>query len=424
MRGAAAHTPLSDSAGHIRSANRQLSFRWSTLVVLLSWTAVSAVLLVTTVPPHMPRIGLLAGGEDLDVYRDGARHVMADLPLYTEPFIHGLRYTYTPFSTLMFLPFGLLPGGSDHYIWMAANLVVLVAIIALSWQMLGYRITPYLACISALLAIVCMFLEPVRTTLFYGQINLVLMLLVLWDTSSGERSRLKGIGVGIAAGIKLTPAYFVLYYLVLRQWRAAAVAVTAITATVGVSWMVLPDDSRQYWAETFVNSTRIGDDWLPANQSLRGAIARLTGATAPTWVWLLAAISVVVASMWIAARLYRGGERLLAVTVTGLSAAVVSPFSWTHHWVWFVPLIVYLVHRAGTNSWWWLCSATLFVAIGSWAYRFPFDTEPRVGLYLFPPTWITWHALVNLYILVYAATMIGAAVIAIRTTRDRRRLPP
>ena len=123
---------------------------------------------------------------------------------------------------MTFLPFGLLPGGGvDTYIWMAANVVVLVAIVAQCWRMLGYRITPYLLCISALLGVMCMFLEPVRTTLYFGQINLVLMLLVLWDTARGERSRLKGIGVGIAAGIKLTPAYFILYYLAARQWRAA-----------------------------------------------------------------------------------------------------------------------------------------------------------------------------------------------------------
>ncbi|WP_156112223.1 glycosyltransferase 87 family protein, partial [Prescottella defluvii] len=75
--------------------------------------------------------------------------------------------------------------------------------------------------VSVLLAVACTFLEPVRTTLFYGQINLVLMALVLWDVSRADGSRIKGVGVGIAAGIKLTPAYFVLYYLVLRKWRAA-----------------------------------------------------------------------------------------------------------------------------------------------------------------------------------------------------------
>ena len=101
--------------------------------------------------------------------------------------------------------------------------------------MLGYRIDRTIVVASALLAAASVFFEPVRSTLYFGQINLVLMALVLWDASRGEQSRLKGIGVGIAAGIKLTPAYFVLYYIALRQWRAAAVATITIAATIGVT---------------------------------------------------------------------------------------------------------------------------------------------------------------------------------------------
>ncbi|CAM2849548.1 glycosyltransferase 87 family protein [Prescottella defluvii] len=396
-----------------------------TTVVLALLATAAAVLLFTLVDPWSPRVGMLVGGADLDVYRDGARHVMEDLPLYTEPVIHGLLYTYTPFSTLMFLPFGLLPGGIDKYLWMGFNLVLLVAIVALCWRMLGYLVSRRVVVVSVLLAVACTFLEPVRTTLFYGQINLVLMALVLWDVSRADGSRIKGVGVGIAAGIKLTPAYFVLYYLVLRKWRAAAVAAAAFVATIVGSWLVLPQDSRQYWTETFFDSTRIADDSHPANQSLRGALTRLAGEPVPTWVWLLVAAAVVAVSMWVVVRLHRGGERLLAVTVAGLTAAVVSPFTWSHHWVWFVPLAVYLVHRALTNTWWWAGVVALFGIAGSWAYRFPDDTIV-VGLYLFPPHWVAWDIVVNMYVLLYTAVLIGAGVVAFRAgtpTPPHRTLP-
>lgn len=394
---------------------REMPRRTGTSVILALWAVTSVVLLFTTVSPWMPKIGLFAGGADLDVYRDGARHVMADLPLYTEPVIHGLLYTYTPFSTLMFLPFGLLPGGVDKYLWMAANIALLVAIVTLCWRMLGYRITPYVVGMSALLAASCTFLEPVRTTLFYGQINLVLMALVLWDASRGDASRLKGIGVGVAAGIKLTPAYFVLYYLVLRKWRAAVVAVGTGAATVAVSWLILPDDSLQYWTETFFESTRIAEDSHPSNQSIRGVIAHLGGDPAPVALWLALAGCAVVVSMWIVVRLHRKNEALLAVTVAGLTAAAVSPFSWSHHWVWFVPLLVYIVHRATTNRWWWLAAAVVYLAAGAWPYRWEEDNVV-VGLFLFPPWWTITDVLMNIYLLVYVAVLAAAAVIAFRGT--------
>ncbi|MDH6279814.1 alpha-1,2-mannosyltransferase [Prescottella agglutinans] len=418
--------PRASNSDVTETQSRRFPAGWPTLAVAAVITTAATALLFTTVDPWAPMIGLFRGGADLDVYRDGARHVMAGLPLYTEPVIHGLLYTYTPFSTLMFTPFGLLPGGIDKYIWMGVNIVLLAAIVALCWRMLGYRLTGRVVAVSALLACGFVFLEPVRTTLFYGQINLVLMALVLWDASRGEHSRLKGIGVGIAAGIKLTPAYFVLYYLALRQWRAAAVATVTIAATIGVSWAVLPRDSWQYWTETFFDSTRIADEGHAANQSLRGALTRIIGEPTPGWLWLLLAVAVIAVSMWVVVRLHHCGESLLAVTVAGLSAAVVSPFSWSHHWVWFVPLAVYLVHRALTNAWWWLGVLALFGLTGSWSHQFP-DGTVVVGLYLFPPTWIPWDVLVNLYVLAYTAILAGAAVIALRLPRDRaprRHTPP
>jgi alpha-1,2-mannosyltransferase len=401
---------------------------------LILWAAGSAVLALTTVPAKMPGAGLLAGGEDLWVYREAARNVTADLDLYSVPVLGPHYYTYTPFSAITFLPLGLLPGQIDKYIWMVANLIVLAAAIGLCWYLLGYRITPAVVWASTLMAIGFVFIEPVRTTLFYGQINPMTMLLVLWDTSR-RRSLLKGIGIGVAAGVKLTPAYFAVYYLAIKQWRAVVVAAVTFAITVCIGWMVLPHDSRVYWTSAFMKPDRVADNQLhPANQSLRGALGRLLsgdppsplspvmGKLAPAWLWLLIATVVVVVSMAVAVKLYRNGERLLSVSVTGLTATVLSPFSWTHHWLWMVPVLVYFMHRALSNGWWWLAAATLFAALGSWTYRFPSDHFPRIGLYVFPAYWVPWEFLVNLYVVLYAAVMVVAAVIAYRPSS--RPAPP
>ena len=123
MRGAVSNTPSSDSAAPIASDSRNPTFRWPTLLAVLLWAAVSAVLVVTTVPLRMPRAGLLGGGDDFDAYRDGVQHALAHLPLYSEPLIHQHLYTYPPFSAVAFLPFAMLPFGADTYIWFAVNVV-------------------------------------------------------------------------------------------------------------------------------------------------------------------------------------------------------------------------------------------------------------------------------------------------------------
>ncbi len=402
--------------------SRQLDFPRSgpTLFILTASAVLAVILLFTTVDPWLDRAGILAGGLDVHVYRDGAWRILHGLPLYTEPTVAGLLYTYTPFSTLAFIPIVLVPWAAVNYTGMVFNLLVLFGCVVLGWRLLGYRLSARLALISALLALTCAFLEPVRTTLFYGQINLLLMLLILWDFARADRSRLRGVGVGLAAGIKLVPIYFIAQFVVLRQWRAAVTAGAAFAATIAVAWIVLPTDSRQYWTSTFFQSNRIADDMHPSNQSVRGVIAHLTHHPAPMWLWLLIAVPLALVSLVLVAGLYEHGEHLLAVTLAGLTACAVSPFSWDHHWVWYVPLLVYVVHRAQTRPVWWLAAAALFVSVGAWTWEY----DPNyvvVGLFLFPPWWPLAQVLINSFVVVYAVVLLGTGLLLLRLRRTGSR---
>ncbi|MFE3055107.1 glycosyltransferase 87 family protein [Nocardia sp. NPDC059239] len=392
---------------------------WSrtTLIVLAFGAVLSLVLIFTTADPWLDQVGFLAGGFDVHVYRDGAWKIYHGHPLYTETTHRGLSYTYTPFSTLMFLPILMVPWGYVTNSWLALNICVLYGCVLLCWRVLGHRLTWRLAGISALLAATAMFLEPVRTTLYYGQINLVLMALILWDFSRPEGSRLRGVGTGLAAGIKLVPLYFVAQFLVLRQWRAAVVAATTFVMTILVAGAVLPSDSKQYWTRTFFQSDRIAPDTQPANQSLRGVIAHLSGHQVPQWLWLLIAVPVAVGGLLLAAALYSRGERLLTVTTAGLTSCAVSPFSWNHHWVWFLPLFVYLINRATSEPRWWSAAGFLYLTTGAWAYHWT-DRWVVVGWFLFPPSWPISQILLNCYVIVYVV-ILGGLIACLRRSPDR-----
>ncbi|OUS96503.1 glycosyltransferase 87 family protein [Rhodococcus sp. NCIMB 12038] len=389
------------------------------VVVLAVCATVAVVALLGTVDPWTPKVGLFAGGADLHVYRDGGWRVLHGLPLYSGPVALGLLYTYTPFSAIAFVPLERIPGAYVDNLWMAFNLGVLACCVLLCWRILGYRITPHLLAVAALTAVTCTFVEPVRTTLFYGQINLVLMLWVLWDFSRTERSVLRGVGIGLGAAVKLTPGFFVIQLLALRQWRAAAVATSVFAGTVALAWVIVPNDSRRYWTSTFFDSTRIADDAHPSNQSLRGTLARLTDGQVPPWLWLILAGAVTVVGLVVSVRLYERGERLLSVVLGGLTAAVVSPFSWSHHWVWLVPLMVYLMHRAVSDSrrWWFVCAA-LFASTAAWPYWWSPDFAV-VGLFLFPPSWPVAFVLQNIFVLVYVPVLVSATRMVTRRTRNR-----
>ncbi|TQM29996.1 glycosyltransferase 87 family protein [Nocardia bhagyanarayanae] len=384
----------------------------ATLLLLLACAITAVTLLFTTVDPWLDKAGILVGGLDVHVYRDGAWRILHDQPLYSEPTLRGLLYTYTPFSAIVFLPTNLIPWEFLSPTWLTLNLGVLFGCVMMSWRLLGYRWNARLATASALIALTCAFIEPVRTTLFYGQINLILMLLVLWVFSRDEHAKLRGLGVGIAAGIKLVPLYFIVQLLALRQWRSAATAALAFLGSVVLTWLVLPADSRQYWTSTFFQSERIAPDTHPANQSLRGVLAHLLHGPAPLWLWLLLALPVLAAGLVLATALHRHGERLLSVTLAGLTSCVVSPFSWGHHWVWFVPLLVYLVHRAQSNPRWWFAAAVLYVSIGGWTYHWS-ETWVSVGVFLLPPSWPIAPVLMNMYVIAYLVAL-GAIAVLVR----------
>jgi alpha-1,2-mannosyltransferase len=187
--------------------------------------------------------------------------------------------------------------------------------------------------------------EPVRQTLGFGQVNLWLFALVALDLLVLGRSgsRWTGVGVGIATAIKLTPGLFIVYLLVSGQWRAARTA-TLTTAALTVGAVLLaPAESLRYFGDLLWQTNRVGAADALTNQSLTGLLARVAGtASAPVTWWLAAAMVMLVVGLHRARQAHAAGDEVAALTLTGLTANLVSPMSWTHHLV-FLPLAVLLL---------------------------------------------------------------------------------
>jgi alpha-1,2-mannosyltransferase len=281
---------------------------------------------------------------DLQVYRAGGEHVLAGQPLYEDGVLLDLPFVYPPFAAVLFAPLVLLPLGLLKLLWTAAG-VALLAYVA-------HRCAPRAGLpTAALIAVVATALDPVRTTLYLGQINIVLLALVVGDLLGRPGSRWRGVGVGLAAAVKLTPLVFVGYLLVTRRWRAAATAVTTFVAAGALGFLAAPADSVTFWfAGTFASADRISDVAGPSNHSLNGMLGRL-GAGGPV-LWLAGAAVLGAVTVVVAVRAHRRGQEVLAVTLCGLASAALSPFAWSHHYVWVVPLAVLLGARAVAGERW------------------------------------------------------------------------
>jgi alpha-1,2-mannosyltransferase len=262
-----------------------------------------------------------------------------------------------------------------------------------------------LASLTALLLGLVGWLEPVRLSAQLGQINIVILAVVVADLLGPTQRKWAGVGVGLVAGIKLTPALFIGYLLITRRIRAALVAAATFAGTVVAGFALLPTDSKHYWLDRqFDDVRRISRDPI-ANTSGYGVLERLHGSPG---VGLAVSILLGVAALGVAGLAYRRGHAVLAVAIVGMASVAISPFSWSHHWVWFVPLVVHLGYRAyvlgrALSGWaMWLCCGLL----GGWLVSVAGDT-PEAGVLSLRPGGVAGEIIQGSYVLVFLMVLVG-----------------
>jgi alpha-1,2-mannosyltransferase len=257
-------------------------------------------------------------------------------------------FTYPPFAVLVLLPLAL---GTETTATVLMTAVSGVLVVLTTWWLIrpvaerhGWlRWVAVGAAVPVVLA-----LEPVRETLGWGQIDLVIAALVLADVVAlGRGSRWAGIGIGLATAIKVTPGLFVVYLAATRRWRAAAVAGGTFAAATMLAVAVDPSASVRYWTHTLWRTDRVGDPVGTNDQSLLGLLARLASPRPPDRAfWAVLAGAVLVVGLVRAVRLYRWADDLAGFTVVGLTGCLISPISWVHHLYWVVPAVLVLVDVA------------------------------------------------------------------------------
>lgn len=345
-----------------------------------AWALVAAGLLIWVLV-RSSGSGLL----DLRVYLAGGEAWWSGTNLYTADFSApgGLPFTYPPFAAMLFSALKPLPLPVVAVLFTAAGLALFTSAGRTAGAGFG-------------LVALCLLLEPARGGLDLGQVNMILLGLVAADCLLPRTPRPRGTLVGLAAAIKLTPAIFVLFFLCRRRWRPALVAVAVFAACGAIGWVRAPGQSRRFWFAAVFDPQRVGGLAYSANQSLRGLLFRLG---APEAVWLILALAVLVITVFVVPRLRDDLAALVAVAAAGL---LISPVSWSHHWVWIAPALVLLHGRVR------VAVAAVFAVGPHWLLPTAGDREL---------TWTWWqHLIGNTYVWL-ALAFLGWCLVQAR--RDR-----
>jgi alpha-1,2-mannosyltransferase len=410
--------------------------------------AVAAIVYLVALATH-PMNAMLKGF-DLQVYLGGAHEALHySHSLYTWDFEKhpGIQFTYTPFAALVFAAGLALPFKALMAVVTVVSLFALVATIWIAFRQLGWEKASRLGA-TLLLSGLLLWTEPVQRALFLGQVELVLMALVVWDLCQPDGRWWKGAATGIAAGIKLVPLLFIAYLLLTRRFRQAAVAAAAFVVTVIIGFIALPHASVTWWLDgNFFQAGRTGFVGSAQNQSLRGIMTRLIGSVNGTAApWLLVAIIVGLLGLAAAVVLDQRGYTFAGLMAAALTALLVSPISWDHHWVWIAPGLALIVDaavragragQAGLRAAWYSLAAAVLLLFAAWpdfwnakagllqgglinyapAQSFPSGDNPAYKEY-------HWHGLQllagNLELLVGLGLFVVVVAVAFRLYRSAR----
>ena len=384
------------------------------------------VLLAASVAARLGWTYLVPNGAnfvDLHVYLGGAQALNHPGTLYSYTYADQtpdfpLPFTYPPFAAVVFYPLTLLPFGVVALGWQLGIMAALFGVVRVSQRLLG--ITDGLR--NAMLwTAVSIWLEPLRSTFDYGQVNVLLVLMVLCAVYS-SRWWLSGLLLGLAAGVKLTPAIGGLYFVGVRRWATAVFSAVVFAATVGISWAGVGDQARYYFTDLLGDAGRVGPIGTSFNQSWRGGISRILGHDAGYGPPVLAAVAVTAVLAWLAwqavATASGAADRLGLIVVVQLFGLLLSPISWTHHWVWLVPLMIWLLHgpyrfltEARLLGWGWLALSLIGVP---WLLSFAQPTIWEIGR----PWYLAWAGLI--YIVATMVTLAWIAAVRLRFPGGRR----
>ncbi|OYN85338.1 glycosyltransferase 87 family protein [Parenemella sanctibonifatiensis] len=330
---------------------------------------------------------------DFEVYRQAVVKLLTGESLFS---VEGLPFIYPPFAGLLLTPFGLGGDIESRVVWLGLNAFA-VTVLIYRMGLRGWRLSLAAAAATAL----C---HPIFSTLSFGQINTLLMVLVAIDLFPGQRIfprrlPLPGWLVGIAAAIKLTPAIAAVMTLIAGRMKVTIIAFCSFLAATVVTWLVLPDDSRRFWTEMVLDSS-LNPAFL-RNQSMSGTWTRAFGVESET-VGVLVGFVIALAGLIVAAIWYRSGRRTLGVTLAGIAGLIASPISWDHHWVWVLPLGILLLQDKQLSTWLRL-PGLLLVLYSSFSPYMRLSEELQVW-----QPWQLWVA--GLQPVLAAITLAGAGV--------------
>ena len=294
-----------------------------------AWSRVGRLVLFAVVPAVVAASFMLGGRHnfafDFHIFWSASRRVLHGHSPYpspsvvaraTSPTIHHQFFVYPPLLAVLLIPLAALPFAAAA----AINTVLVLACVAGGLRLLG--VTDWRCYTTALTTI------PVLSSIRLGAISPFLMLAAALAWHYRHRWAIAGAAVGVAVVAKLFVWPLLIWLLLTRRFKAAAVASVGAAAVTLAVWAAIGFRGLTGYPSLLHNLTRIESLW---GFSLVALADRLHFPD-PQTSWLLVGAPIaalLLGSCFVRAREGEADRRLFVVSI-GL-AILLTPILWLHY---------------------------------------------------------------------------------------------
>ena len=344
---------------------------------------------------------------DMVIYREGVKAFMAGGEVYSQPMMAGdiaLPFIYPPFGALVMVPLAgdWTPDAMAGDIMITlSNLLIGLIVLLLAFALNKQRTTPFVSSdvisVAALIWGIVLIFEPVRLNNGFAQINIIIMVLS-HSTLSPQAPEVAAAGLAdcVAAAIKITPGHVVAFLLRkeiadyhrggLRGHRNTNCRRYPMGRCLGIllHQATVHGLRRRLWGRNRLPIQQLPQGCARAHVYFKEAMEFASSST--NIIWLCLAIITVVLGGWLMVVLMKRGLNIEAWLINSFIMLLISPVSWSHHWVWLAIALPVLLYRAITwrhLNWF---SGVLISILGLWS----------VQVLTLPPKWY-WGDGINVW---------------------------
>jgi hypothetical protein len=184
----------------------------------------------------------------------------------------GHVFKVPPFYGMLFLPFVQQDGLMILFWHRMLNSALLAATVLLCFRAFGV----YVASALGVGLLMLFNMRPLADVIAYGQVDILLLLLLVVAVAALQRGRdgLAGAAVALGTLFKLYPALLLVFFVLKRQWRALIGFVAAMLLCNGLAVILVGWDLHATYLFGVLPRIGGGTSWVE-NQTINGFVSRL-----------------------------------------------------------------------------------------------------------------------------------------------------